>query len=144
MGREADLFEIARVPLLAFGCNQQVGVADDRLQWVVELVGHARDELPDRGEPLAVNQLVPKLPLLSRVPFNGNEVRDSSGTVCEGDDAAGRKECGFVLAPAHQRATPRIGCRFRGSDRVQLRARLFGKELGGRLRQTSVGPHPSA
>ena len=89
MGREADLFEIATYLRLLFDCNQQIGVADNRLQWVVELVGHARDELPDRGEPLAVNQLVPKLPLVCRVPFNGDKVRHMSGSVSERDHAPG-------------------------------------------------------
>ena len=52
-------------------------------------MGHARDELPDSGEPLAVNQLVPKLGLVCRVPFDSNEIRHHSGSIGQSDDAAG-------------------------------------------------------
>ena len=69
------LLEIAAQlgPLL--GVDQQLGESENRLQRVVQLVGDARDELPDRRQPLAVNQLAAKPQFFGDVALHLHVVR---------------------------------------------------------------------
>ena len=61
--------------------QHQFRAADDRLERIVDLVRDARDQLADRGEPLAVHELVAEPQILGDVALDADEVGHAAGGV---------------------------------------------------------------
>ena len=145
MGGGADLLQILARLVAAFGADQQLGEADDGLQRVVELVGHARNELADRGEPLVVNQLISKQRLVRGVAFDGDEIRQRrrpasvSATMLQVErnvDSSWRRR---INVPRHARSL-RTAARISSSCERDSSARNSARVM----RLTSFASQPSA
>ena len=86
--------------------EEQLDAADDRLQRVVDLVSHAGDELANRRQTFAVDQLIAQPELLGDVAFDANEVCHRPRFIAERHDRARHRQAAAVTPLVAQVAAP--------------------------------------